>query len=334
MFKSIVSLFCFTAALSPWTVVIAMQQQTQPAKASISKPAKQSNITPVKPTTKRNLSANEKKWLELEPVIAKYRQARVEASQSLAKRLVDTLVQLDSEIDGQGFAEEILGLQNIHQVFGSNSQISAFVHRSFEKHVVNVDDIEQALIQFLREHDAKMAEIDNQFLIECQLDVDFDPRAIHQSRVQLEGVRQELRRVSAGLDQTVSHAFTHHLIAGAAGLAGGEVGNAIGNELGRDANGNATMEGQVLGFLFGAATAWAAEEVASSAMGTEKQIADRATTAGRTIIRNQLLLNDGFKPAWLETVGQTTKIHDRVCFNTLMQVLGPHPGSQTQPSGK
>jgi len=314
MSKWLVQLLCVVTCLVPLSSSFAAPQQ--------------------KPTRSKSVGADvDKKWEELEDKVEKYRKLRVEASCQVAETLAKTLLKLDSEINGRKFAQEVLGFQNIHQAFGNQAQIRQFVQRSFKKHVVDIDEVEQALVRFLKEHDAKMAEIDNQFLVECQLDVEFDPAAIRQPRFQLDGVRQELGRLSANLDQTVSQAFTHHLVAGGAGLIGGEIGNTIGNEMGRDSNGNATAEGQLMGLLFGIAAGMIAEEIASKSMGTEDDVASKAAAAGHGIIRNHLIPRKDFCPTWLASFSENVQLHDQLCLEVLKQVLGPQPHRDSK-SGK
>lgn len=319
MSRSMGYVACLFMALPIWMVCglpVAAHGQTKSTT---------SNVTGSTKEESKSLADNERKWKKLEPVIAKYQKLRSQTTIEVAESLANTLIKLDARIDGRKFAQEVLSLENAIQATGNKAQIRAFVQKSFDKHVINVAEIEKLLHLFLTEHDKKMAEIDNQFLIECELDVEFDASAIRTSRVQLDGVKQEFAKVAANLEQTVTQAFTHHLLTGATSLAAVEVGSMIGNELGRDANGNTTMDGQILGFLFGVAAGVAAEEMASSALGTEKDIADKATASARSILRTQLLQIPNVEPAWIATMRETAAVHDRLCMNSLVYVLGPKP---------
>ena len=272
-----------------------------------SKQAKTQSLTEVEkvetPPPVVKVKTEEERWQEIRPVFQRY----VEKQQTLTRQATAELNQAlgSIRVDTKRFASELMGLGAMWEALQEKNQVDAYLAKTFSNHVLDLSQIETAVCDRIIELNRQLIQNDNEFLIECGIDIDFDTSSIAALRPELSDVKRDFARTLPSLTSMLHEAFATNVASTLIGLAAGKVAHDLSSQQMNSDN----LGDQIINFLFAAAADVVAAEVTSQLAATETTIATRSRTIANQMLR-KLTLTETHRPVW--SVAMQDQLHNHL----------------------
>lgn len=258
-------------------------------------------------------SSRNQEFNRVKTIFDYYFERQLDAFEESSMSINDTLFKMYRNIEPEPFADELLDFWKMGKVFEDRNRRKKYLTEQFKKHVLNLDQTQLLIRSAISDLNDKFVENDNQLIIECGLDIGFDPSALDLVNTDMSSVSKEFDDSIPELQTMLDKSFATNLLAATGGYVVGDVAGNIGYELGKSQNGEATIMSHILGTTFTLAGEYAGAEMTYSALQTKEQIIrDSRTIARRTL--DPFLDAEGYdSPEWIEAMYRQLARHLAAC---------------------
>jgi hypothetical protein len=204
---------------------------------------------------------SEKQWLAMNEEFEGPAKARTEAM-SHHLRLINQFVQkVGTNKNVDAFADKITGFEYAWDVFQDETSGRACVIKEFKNYVLDSRSVVDVIENMLADLDKRLVDIDGDLLIECGLDVNYQPTSF--KKADLSRFHASIDAEVGGLLSSVKGVWGQSVTSAGIGVVVGAIAEGLIRGAGKkDARGNATTETQIASGIGGLAAGWAAEEAA------------------------------------------------------------------------